>query len=619
MFKLQTCAALTALACSGLALADGVPQFVGDPVIVTASRIAQPLSKTLADAAVITRDEIEESGAQTLQQVLSRQAAVSITTNGGPGTSSSIFMRGANSNHTVVLVDGMRISSATTGTTAIQNIPLEQIERIEILRGPASSLYGADAIGGVIQIFTRTGEGAPRFNAGFEAGSRGTGKLTAGVDGKSGDTAYSLQLSHAQSEGFSATNSKNAFGYNPDNDGYRNDGYTANVTQTLAPGHDLTLRLFQTFARADFDQNPVGQNWMDTRFTGQSLESRNRFSDIWTSTLRFSHSQDKQETFSDAAGGARDGFFQTTQNEWTWQNDLATNWGKFVLGASHNDQKMDSSGVFTKNTRTQYAGFATYQLEKGSSLFQASLRRDHDDQFGGKTTGKLDYGYRFAEGWLARAGYGTAYKAPTFNDLYYPYTPSPWGAYQGNPNLKPERSINAELGLQYRGHGAFFGATAFQNQVRELINYAVLPSGVGTMLNISRATIRGLTLEGATVVAGVDLGANLTLLDARDDGTGHWLERRPRQSANFTASKELGKWTLGAEQQIVSRRYDDPANNEAKALHGYGVTNAFANYRFARNWTATARVDNLFDREYETAYGYNTGGLGAFIGVRYSQ
>ncbi|VEB40283.1 Outer membrane cobalamin translocator [Chromobacterium violaceum] len=139
------------------------------------------------------------------------------------------------------------------------------------------------------------------------------------------------------------------------------------------------------------------------------------------------------------------------------------------------------------------------------------------------------------------------------------------------------------------------------------------------MLNISRATIRGLTLEGATVVAGVDLGANLTLLDARDDGTGHWLERRPRQSANFTASKELGKWTLGAEQQIVSRRYDDPANTEAKALHGYGVTNAFANYRFARNWTATARVDNLFDREYETAYGYNTGGLGAFIGVRYSQ
>ncbi|WP_157760183.1 TonB-dependent receptor [Chromobacterium violaceum] len=309
MFKLQTCAALTALACSGLALADGVPQFVGDPVIVTASRIAQPLSKTLADATVITRDEIEESGAQTLQQVLSRQAAVSITTNGGPGTSSSIFMRGTNSNHTVVLVDGMRISSATTGTTAIQNISLEQIERIEILRGPASSLYGADAIGGVIQIFTRTGEGAPRFNAGFEAGSRGTGK----------------------------------------------------------------------------------------------------------------------------------------------------------------------------------------------------------------------------------------------------------------------------------------------------------------------ATIRGLTLEGATVVAGVDLGANLTLLDARDDGTGHWLERRPRQSANFTASKELGKWTLGAEQQIVSRRYDDPANTEAKALHGYGVTNAFANYRFARNWTATARVDNLFDREYETAYGYNTGGLGAFIGVRYSQ
>ncbi|XLM21088.1 TonB-dependent receptor plug domain-containing protein, partial [Chromobacterium piscinae] len=137
----------------------------GDPVIVTASRIAQPLSKTLADATVITRDEIEQSGAQTLQQVLSRQAAISITANGGPGTNSSIFMRGTNSNHTVVLVDGVRISSATSGTTAMQNIPLAQIERIEILRGPASSLYGADAIGGVIQIFTRKGEGEPRLNA----------------------------------------------------------------------------------------------------------------------------------------------------------------------------------------------------------------------------------------------------------------------------------------------------------------------------------------------------------------------------------------------------------------------------------------------------------------------
>ncbi|MBA8733853.1 TonB-dependent receptor domain-containing protein [Chromobacterium violaceum] len=615
MFKLQTCAALTALACSGLALADGVPQFVGDPVIVTASRIAQPLSKTLADATVITRDEIEESGAQTLQQVLSRQAAVSITTNGGPGTSSSIFMRGANSNHTVVLVDGMRISSATTGTTAIQSIPLEQIERIEILRGPASSLYGADAIGGVIQIFTRTGEGAPRFNAGFEAGSRGTGKLTAGIDGKTGDTAYSLQLSHAQSDGFSATNPRNQTYYNPDNDGYGNDSYTASVNQTLAPGHDLTLRLYQTFAMNDWDRSNkwTGQDRAKSRLTGQSIESKNQFSDVWTSRLRFSKTQDKLENFYNGNFDVRADLYQTTQEEWLWQNDLNTTVGNIILGISHGTQKIESSDVYSETKRSQDAGFATYQFDQGAHLFQASLRRDHDDQFGGKTTGKFDYGYKFAEGWMARVGYGAAYKAPTFNDLYYPYS--------GNPSLKPEDSKNTELSLQYRKGQQSFSVTIFQNKINQLINWAPAApdSEIWVPKNIDRATIRGLTLEGATVVAGVDLGANLTLLDARDDGTGHWLERRPRQSANFTASKELGKWTLGAEQQIVSRRYDDPANTEAKALHGYGVTNAFANYRFARNWTATARVDNLFDREYETAYGYNTGGLGAFIGVRYSQ
>ncbi|MBM2885606.1 TonB-dependent receptor [Chromobacterium phragmitis] len=612
MFQPQTCAFAVALACAGAAHAADVPEFAGDPVIVTASRIAQPLSKTLADATVITRDEIEQSGAQTLQQVLSRQAAISITANGGPGTNSSIFMRGTNSNHTVVLVDGVRISSATSGTTAMQNIPLAQIDHIEILRGPASSLYGADAIGGVIQIFTRKGEGEPRVNAAVEAGSRGTGKLTAGVDGKTGNTAYSLQVSHDQSDGFSATNALNQYSYNPDKDGYRNDSYSANVTQTLAPGHDLTLRLFQTFARADFDQNPVGQDWTDTRLTGQSLESRNRFSDIWTSTLRFSHSQDKQETFADATGGQRNSLYKTTQNEWTWQNDLTTAWGKFVLGATHNDQKVSSSSAYTQTTRTQNAGFATYQLELGNSLLQASVRRDHDDQFGGKTTGKVGYGYRFAEGWLVRAGYGTAYKAPTFNDLYYPLA----FGYQGNPNLKPESAINTELGLEYRHQGSTFRLTGFHNQVSNLIAYGSLGNGIGTMLNVNRATIRGVSLEGQTKLAEFDLGGNLTLLDARDDKTGQWLAFRPRQSANFTASRDWGRWMAGVEQQVASVRYDNISN---VTLHGYGVTNAYVDYRFAKNWTATARVDNLFDREYQTTYGYNTGGLGAFIGVRYSQ
>ncbi|MGC0153139.1 TonB-dependent receptor domain-containing protein [Chromobacterium vaccinii] len=614
MFKPQICALAVALACAA-AHADNAPQTAGDPVIVTASRIAQPLSKTLADATVITRDEIEESGAQTLQQVLLRQAAITITTTGGPGSNSSIFMRGTNSSHTVVLIDGIRISSATLGTTSIQSIPLTQIDRIEILRGPASSLYGADAIGGVIQIFTRKGDGEPRFNAGLEVGNRGTAKLTAGVDGKTGNTAYSLQLSHDQSNGFSATNSQNQYSYNPDNDGYRNDSYTANITQTLAPGHDLTLRLLQSFARADFDASSLwtGQDRAKNRLTGQSLESKNRFSDLWTSTLRFSHSQDKLEDFNNGDFSNRVDLYQTTQNEWLWQNDLTTDWGKFALGVTHSDQKVDSSSVYTRTSRTQNAGFATYQLEKGANLLQASVRRDHDDQFGGKTTGKIDYGYRFADGWLARAGYGTAYKAPTFNDLYYPFD----GSYQGNPNLKPESAINTELGLEYRGQGNTFRLTGFHNQVSNLISYGMLSNGIGSVFNINRATIRGVTLEGATKLIGVDLSANITLLDARDDSSGHWLPRRARQSVNFNASKEWGLWTFGVEQQIASRRYDDAANTTP--LHGYGVTNLFADYRFAKNWTATTRFENLFDREYQTTYGYNTGGLGAFIGVRYSQ
>lgn len=617
MFKPQTCAALVALACAGLAQADNLPQFAGDPVIVTASRSAQPLSKTLADAKVITRDEIEESGAQTLQQVLSRQAAITIASNGGPGTVSSIYMRGNKDSHTVVLVDGVRIYSATLGTTAIQNIPLAQVDRVEILRGPASSLYGADAIGGVIQIFTRKGEGEPAWNAGMEFGNRGTGKLTAGVAGKSGDTAYNLQLSHAQSDGFSSTNPRNTGYYNPDNDGYANDAYTASLTQTIKPGHDLTVRLFQTFATADFDYSSgwTGQDRGKSRLTGQSVESKNAFNDIWTSTLRYTRSQDKSEQFLNGNFDQRSSFFQTTQDEWFWQNDLSTKFGLFILGASHLDQKVASDGVFTKNTRTSNAGFLNYQLDLGKHLLQASLRNDHDDQFGGKTTGKADYGYRFAEGWLARAGYGTGYKAPSFNDLYYPDS--------GNPNLKPESSKNTELAVQYRKDGRSFSATLFQNKVSQLIQWApVDPSNESSKWipsNVDNATIQGMTLEGAGRWLDIDWQGNITLLDARDDKTGNWLANRPRQSANFSASKSWGKWTFGAEQQIASRRAGDSSNIESKMLHGYGISNVYADYRFAKSWTATARVDNLFDREYETAYGYNTGGMGAFIGVRYSQ
>ncbi|WP_181248071.1 TonB-dependent receptor domain-containing protein [Chromobacterium haemolyticum] len=616
MFKPQQCALLVSLACAGQAYAANVPEFAGDPVVVTAGRVAQPLSRTLADATVVTREEIEESGAQTLQQVLSRQAAVSIASNGGPGSASSIYIRGNKDSHTVVLVDGVRIYSATLGTTTIQNIPLAQIERIEILRGPASSLYGADAIGGVIQIFTRKGEGEPRWNAGVEFGSRGTGKLSAGVAGKSGSTAYSLQFSHAQSDGFSATNSRNTDYYNPDNDGYRNDSYAASLTQTLSPGHDLTVRLFQTFAEADIDYTNAwkGQDRSKSRLTGQSVESKNRFNDVWTSTLRFARSQDKSEEFHNGDFDRRTSFFQTTQNEWQWQNDLSTKLGVFILGASHLDQKIASDGTYTKNSRTTNAGFVSYQLELGKHLLQASLRNDHDDQFGGKMTGKAGYGYRFADGWLARVGYGTGYKAPSFNDLYYPDS--------GNPNLKPESSKNTELALQYRKDGRSASLTLFQNKVEQLIQWAQTnpaDSNSWRPSNVDRATIRGLSLEAAAQWLSIDWQGNLTLMDARDDKTGSWLANRPRQSASVSAAKQWEKWTLGAEQQVASRRAGDATNSEAKALHGYGVTNFFANYRFAKNWTATARADNLFNREYETAYGYNTGGLGVFLGVRFSQ
>lgn len=623
MFKPQQCALLVSLVCAGQAYAANVPEFAGDPVVVTATRQPQEISKTLSDVSVITREEIEESGVQTLPQLLARQPGVQFSSNGGPGNLTSLYLRGTSANHTVVLIDGVRIVSATQGVTALQNIPVEQIERIEVLRGPASSLYGADAIGGVVQIFTRKGEGIPRVNINLGVGDRGTFKAGAGVRGKSGNTAYSLQVSHAQSDGFSSQNA-NAdtafYVHNPDRDGYQNDSYTASLTQTLAKGHDLTLRLYQTFAKADHDESPAGQGQdrTDTKLTGQSLESRNVFSDIWTSTLRFAHSQDKQETFTKGNYDRRASLFQTTQNEWLWQNDLKTQLGQFAVGVNHTKQAVAADQVLTKNERTQKAVFVTYQGEFGSHLLQASVRRDHDSQFGGKNTGQLGYGYHLTENWLLRGSYGTAYKAPTFNDLYYPYVSyGSFGSYSGNPNLKPETAQNKELALEYRKGSMHFTATAFHNRISNLISYVADDVGNGTMMNVSKATIRGISLDGRAQWLGLSLSANATFLDGRDDMTGRWLARRARQQANATVSKDWERFTVGGEWSAVGQRYDDPANQ--KPLHGYAVANIYADYRFAKAWTATARVDNVFNREYQRTNGFNTGGTGAFIGVRYAQ
>ncbi|RQO72776.1 TonB-dependent receptor [Aquitalea sp. FJL05] len=613
MFKPQQIGLLVSLIGTGMAHADNLPQFQGEEVVVTASRQPQSITKTLSDISVITRDDIEQSAVTSLPQLLARQPGVEVVSSGGAGSQASIYLRGSNANQTVVLLDGVRIVSATTGTTALENIPLDNIERIEILRGSSSSLYGADAIGGVIQIFTRQGSGAPRFNAALGVGDHGLFQSAAGVAGKLDNTAFSLQFSQQQTNGISATNAQSS-SYNPDRDPYRNLSYSANLTQTLAAGQELSLRLFQTNGKMDYDgYNSHGEDLQRSRQSGASLESKNSLTDNWTSTLRFSHSVDRQEHWTNGDMAQHADLYQTAQNEWLWQNDIHTGLGNWLAGFDYTQQHVDSSTAFDVSERSNKAVFIGYSGEFGKHLLQASARHDQDEQFGGKTTGQLGYGYRLNEALTARASYGTAFKAPTFNDLYYPL--DSYG-YAGNPHLQPETSRNAELALQYKANGSSASLTLFHNSIDNMI---AITSDYSTMTNISHATIRGATLAAAKAVGNWDWSGSATYQDPLDHSGHQQLQRRARAYGQLAAAYDWGRVTTGLEWQVSAKRRDTTDSGSNVWLGGYTLTNLYANYRFAREWTANLKLSNVFDRHYTTLYGYNTAGLGGYIGVSYQQ
>ncbi|WP_181880986.1 TonB-dependent receptor domain-containing protein [Crenobacter cavernae] len=605
-----------AFACAH-AYADTMPEYRGEEVVVTATRQATPIHKVLSDVTVIYAEEIARAGAQDLPTLLSRTSGVEVSSNGGPGQTASVFLRGAEADHTLVLVDGMRIVSATDGSTALQHIPLAEIERIEILRGPASSLYGGDAIGGVIQVFTRQGRGAPRFSVSAGAGSHDRRQVSANVSGQVDNTSFSLTASHDKTHGFSATNANNAFAFDPDADGNQNNAYSARIAQQWAPGHTVSANLFQTFATTDYDGglDNTRPDEVHQRLTGQSIESRDAFTEAWTSTLRFARTQDKYENYTDGDFALRDSLFKTTQDEWTWQNDVKSEIGTWLAGASYVKQAVDTSSALTAKDRTIKSVFGGYQGEFGDWLTQVNLRRDENSQFGGKTTGSANLGWRFAQGWLASVGYGTAFKAPTFNDLYFPFTDFGFGfTYQGNPNLKPETSKQWEAALGYRQGDSAAKLVVFDNRIDNLI---VGNADFSSVNNLNRAKIQGATLSGETRFGALSLEASATWQSPEDADSGKQLQRRTRRHASLKASYAvIEPLTVGAEVRVQGHRYSDPANTQR--LDGYGVTNLFAQYAIDRSWTLDARVDNVGDKEYELARGFNTPRREYFLGVRYA-
>lgn len=594
-----------------LAQAQGKGAEALEPVVVTATRNAQSISDTLSDTSIITSDEIERSGHITLVDLLQARRGVEITRNGGPGSSSSVFIRGADNKQNVVLIDGVRIGSSTSGGANWAAMPLSQIDRIEIVHGPLSSLYGADAVGGVIQIFTKKGEGAPRVNASVGIGSDETRTVDAGIAGaalENGRLTYALNVAREKAEGFSVKK-PGVSGYNPDKDGYERESVSGQLGYELAKGHALNLSFLNSENETQYDSSALRDDRSYQKLESYAITSTNQLAQGWVSRLQAGRSKDKSIDVSGSVSR-----YYTVQDYLSWQNDIVlrnTDLFQFVL--ERREEKVDSTESAVNRERTTNSVAAAYQLREGDHLASVSLRNDDNSQFGSHTTGSIGYGYKLTNALRANASYGTSFRAPTFNELYVPN--------YGVPSNRPEEGKNLEAGLFYKEGATQLSAVYYRNRLTNLLLNAdpcPLPGYTwGCAYNVNEATLEGWSLSAETRTGNFIWRGTLDLQDPRDETTQKRLQRRAKKYGTVAAEYVGNASNVGAEVVFSSDRFDNAANTNL--LPGYGLVNLFGSYQLNSNWSLFGRWDNVFDKDYETARGYATAGSTVFVGVRYGR
>lgn len=595
--------------------ADDNSLFNGSEIVVTASRMAQPIDQSLEDISVISQQDIRSSGAPDVLTLLRNLAGVEVTQSGGIGKQSSIFMRGTNSDHVLVLLDGVRIDSATAGTSEVDQLMLDQIDHIEVVRGNASSLYGSSAIGGVIQIFTKKGAGKPSFNFSSGYGSYNSRQLSSGFGGVVGNNQFQIQASKYATDGIPAVNTALAPLANPAADGYSNVSLSANVSHRFNEDHKLSFSGFQSrgnnaYANA-FAASPTDAYNNISSIQKLSLVEEDSITSDWNSRLMLADGKDNERDF---LNGTQSDLYQTDNQQASWQNTVTLNpESKLLIGAEKLDQLVSSTTLFTQTRRNVNSLFAGYDGNYGANQVQANLRQDDYSDFGAANTWLLGYGYRFTSAWRATVNYSTAFKAPTFNDLYYPLT----FGYQGNPNLQPERSRNAEAGLHYDRGSQKVDFIYFNNNINNLITSNAAGT---TMVNINQAKIDGEELSYDGKFGDTGLTASLTAQNPRDALTGQTLPLRAKFYSTLGATQQYGKLQLGGQWQHSGSR--DASNSIVYpavpiTLQSYNLVNLTANYAWTKHWNVNARISNLFNQNYMLVYPYNTYGRTVFASVNY--
>ncbi|AEF98799.1 TonB-dependent receptor domain-containing protein [Methylomonas methanica] len=570
--------------------------------VVTATRTETARNELATATTVFTREDIEKRQVRTLPELLKTAPGIDMTEQGGYGKNTSIFMRGTNSDHILVLIDGIKAGSVTSGTAAFQFIPIDQIERVEIIRGPQSSLYGSEAIGGVIQIFTRKGAQTDKPSVTLEtgAGSFDTFTTSGTVSGKWQNSWYTLGASHMNSQGIDARQpTTGAFGINePDRDGYYNTAVNARAGHRFDNNAEIEAFFMRSFGKTEFDGTPN-----KTDFVNQVVGTTASFDvlDNWRSTLRFGQTQDDSDNFR--PNGSFNSRFNSTRWNASWLNNITlTPNHQATLGTDYRLDEVQSSTRYNETSRYDVGVFG----ELHSRLFDdhflnASLRWDDNQAFGESVTGNFGWRYNWKHGLSAFASFGNAFKAPTFNQLYFPN--------YGNPNLKAEKSTSFEAGIAGTHDLASWELRAYHTNIDNLI--AIFP-----VENVDKAQIDGIEGEVSTQLFGWNNSLNMALLSPRDRLTNLTLARRSSQTLSYDVSRSFDAVDVGAHVLAQGSRFDDRANQTK--VSGFVTVDLRAAYRVNKNWVLSAKLNNLLDKQYQTVDTYNNFGRNFFFTIHYN-
>lgn len=563
------------------------------PIVVTATRTAQSADDTLSSVSVITRETIEQSGSKDVADIIASQAGISLSRNGGPGSSTSLYIRGSESDHVLVLIDGVRAASATLGQFSWENLQPDQIERIEIVRGPRASLYGSDAIGGVIHIFTRNLE---RSFVRFGTGSHGTQDVNAGFRGGD-DWRYSINA------GSHSSNGTPTVATDTDDRAYNNNHASLRLSGPLSGTTRLNISTSQS--QGDHENDP---------FTGDS-DFTHRVSSIrldhqqgdWEQSLLLGQNYDEYTSHSPFLPAT----ITTDRNSVSWQHNLVNAWGMTSAGIDYwrDHAEKDNSGLIDE-TITQRGVFVEHQWSDDRNNIQLALRNDEHKVFDNYSTGNIALGRELDAQNRIFVSYGTAYKAPTVNDLYWPNSTDVFYGTTyitlGNPALEPEESSTVELGLIQRFDRTETRINLYRTWTKNLINWASTQTGPSEYTyqpaNIGRVRIDGVEVTIKWPISEIQAELQLALLDAENLDTGNQLDRRPKSEALFSLTSARPNYNWRVDWELVGKRLDREGQVE---LAGYGVVNVAYNYHFDKNTSLGLKANNLFDQDYVLASSFS--------------